>query len=286
MPYVPRDVPVGPVELLRRGAAWAADYAWIGSAQLRAAGRPLRASAVATGERAPVLLLPGIYETWDVMAPLALALHDAGHPVHTVPSLGLNAASLAHSARQVAARLVALGLDGVTLVAHSKGGLIGKHVMGHDEVAARVAGLVAVNTPFHGSVHARWFPARAVRALSPDDPHLRALAAVDDVHDRVVSVFARFDPHVPGGSELPGAANVRLPVDGHFRVLADPRVHEVVLRAVDDLAARHAQEPRGPDPVAERSGPRAATVRSARQGAPSAPPSTSRAEPSRSATPH
>jgi hypothetical protein len=37
-------------------------------------------------------------------------------------------------------------------------------------------------------------------------------------------VYAGFDPHIPEGSELPGAKNVRLETGGHFRVLAHPQV--------------------------------------------------------------
>ncbi|WP_448629840.1 esterase/lipase family protein [Cellulomonas soli] len=220
--------------IARRGAAWAADYAWIGAAQARTSLRRGHPGTLTTGDREPVVLLPGIYETWEVMRPLALALHAAGHPVHTVPALGWNGASLAHSARQVTARLDSLGLPHVLLVAHSKGGLIGKLAL-TDDPDERITGLVAVNTPFAGSVYARWFPTRAVRALSPRDPHVLALADLDHVHHRIVSVFARFDPHVPSGSRLPGATNVEVPVDGHFRLLADPRVHRVVLDALDDL---------------------------------------------------
>lgn len=219
----------------RQGVAWAQDYAWIVGAQLRAL-RPVRADAWAAGERAPVLLLPGIYERWPVMVDLARALHAAGHPVHVVPGLGLNGRPLAASARVVAARVEELGLHGVVLVAHSKGGLIGKLVTGDPDAGRRVAGLVAVNTPFAGSVYARWFPVRSVRALSPRDPHVRAIAREVATHARTWSLHARFDPHVPAGGELPGAVNVRLPLDGHFRPLGDPRLHAAVLDAVAHLS--------------------------------------------------
>jgi hypothetical protein len=51
-----------------------------------------------------------------------------------------------------------------------------------------------------------------------------ALAEDRDVNRRIVSVFGEFDPHIPGGSFLAGAKNVRLETGGHFRVLAHPRV--------------------------------------------------------------
>lgn len=230
-----------------QGVAWARDYAWITRAQAAAWLRPPPGDALRGGSRAPVVLLPGIYETWPVMSGLARALHAAGHPVHAVPALGLNHGTLADAARLAVARVVELDLCGAVLVAHSKGGLVGKLVLGDPDAglrSGRVTGLVAVNTPFAGSVLARWFPVRSVRALAPGDPYLRALAHEVATHARIWSLHARFDPHVPGVSELPGAANVTLPLDGHFRLLGDPLLHAEVVAAVAELEAT-GQEPAG-----------------------------------------
>jgi len=85
--------------------------------------------------------------------------------------------------------------------------------------------MVAISTPFRGSRYARWMPVRGLRALAPTHPSILALARHLDADSRIVSVYARFDPHIPEGSELAGALrNVRLDTGGHFRVLADPRV--------------------------------------------------------------
>ena len=47
---------------------------------------------------------------------------------------------------------------------------------------------------------------------------------------RIVSAYGSFDPHIPGGSALPGARNVILETMGHFRVLGDARVLDEVER--------------------------------------------------------
>jgi hypothetical protein len=229
-----------------RPAVRAADYAWIVAAQLRAAVRPPDPAAWWAGDRVPVILLPGVYETWGVLTDLARALHAAGHPVGTVPTLGRNAAGLVESAGLVGDRLRQLGADQVLLVAHSKGGLIGRLLLADPVAGAPILGMVALNTPFAGSGLARWFPARAIRELAPDHPQLRAAAAERAVPARIVSLYAPFDPHVPEGSVLPGARNVPLPVDGHFSPLGDARVHRLVVANLDWLAGGRAGRP-GPD---------------------------------------
>ncbi|WP_432510821.1 esterase/lipase family protein [Kineococcus sp. SYSU DK001] len=218
-----------------RLSARLADYAWLVRAQLRP-GRPDWSG----GTAAPVLLVPGIWETWHVLRDLGDALHRAGHPVHVVPGLGTNSADLEVSAGLVRERLLALDLRGVVLVGHSKGGLIAKQVMARPDAGDRVAGLVAVATPFSGSRYATWFPAGPVRRLSPRDPAIRRLAAQTASHARTVALRPRFDPHVPreaGAAPLAGAVEVELPYEGHFRLLGEPGLHEAVVHAVQGLSA-------------------------------------------------
>ena len=65
------------------------------------------------------------------------------------------------------------------------------------------------------------------------------LQAQDAVNNRSVSIYAQFDPHIPGGSELAGARNLLLPVAGNIRTLHMPVVLAAVDEAVADLAAGH-----------------------------------------------
>jgi hypothetical protein len=82
-----------------------------------------------------------------------------------------------------------------------------------------VRGMLAIATPFGGSSYARlmWLP--SLRAFSSRHPTIAGLAEQTAVNSRIVSVFARFDPHIPERSELPGATNIALDTGGHFRIL-------------------------------------------------------------------
>jgi hypothetical protein len=190
-------------------------------------------SAFAEGRRRPVVILPGIYESWHYLRPIAERLNAGGHPVHVVPDLGWNRAPIPATAARVHEYLVDRGLSGVAIVAHSKGGIVGKHVMALDDREARVDRLVAIASPFNGSAMARIAPNPALRAFLPTDPVIAGLAAERAVNERITSIYPSFDPHIPDGCALEGARNVELPVVGHFRILLEPAVIGAVLDAVD-----------------------------------------------------
>ncbi len=223
-----------------RRLAWRIrDYWYVGFRQV--SGAVSRAGADSyrdpAARRAPtIVLLPGVYESWTFLRPLAQTLGAHGHPVHVLPTLGYNRGPVPAAAALLGEYLAGQGLDRVVLVAHSKGGLIGKLAMIRHDPGRRITGMVAVATPFAGSQYARWLPLPAVRAFVPTDRTLVALAAEREVNARIVSVYPRFDPHIPAGSALDGAAaNIELDTPGHFRVLADPALAVTVHDAVHRL---------------------------------------------------
>ncbi|TQJ31517.1 triacylglycerol lipase [Microbacterium sp. SLBN-146] len=222
------------IGLLRRLGWWARDYAYAAVWQVRAFFDRTDAESFRSGGRTPVVVLPGVYETWKFLQPLVTAMYDRGHPVHVIALLHRNDRPVAELASAVEAYLEAEELADVVLLAHSKGGLVGKRVMVGPS-ARRVRGMVAVATPFGGSRYARLMVAPTLRVFSPRDATIVALARELDVNERITSIFAAFDPHIPEGSELAGAKNVRLETGGHFRILADPRViAEVVAMSETD----------------------------------------------------
>ncbi|MEJ3403346.1 alpha/beta hydrolase [Rathayibacter sp. YIM 133350] len=188
-----------------------------------------------SGSKRPVLMLPGIYEDWRFMRPVAARLAGAGHPVHLLPQLGYNRSRIAEAGRAAADLLASRGLSDVVIVAHSKGGLIGKWVMVESEERARITRMVAINTPFSGSRLARYAVRRELREFSPRDAALLRFSAITDVNARITSVYSSLDLVVPDGSFLAGAErNIRLPFAGHFRLLEDVRALAVVDEVVDD----------------------------------------------------
>jgi hypothetical protein len=197
------------------------------SVQLRAPAR------WAEGSARPVVLIPGVYETWHFLRAVGEALHRRGHPVHVIGTLGHNVRPIPESASLVARELADRGLTGVAIVAHSKGGLIGKQVMTTEDADHRVDRLIAIATPFAGSAMARLTPWPTLRAFLPTDEVIRALAESRTQNERLTSIYPRFDPHIPEGSRVQGATNIEIPVVGHFRVLDAPQTIQAVIAAVE-----------------------------------------------------
>ncbi|MEO8907972.1 MAG: alpha/beta hydrolase [Microbacteriaceae bacterium] len=220
---------------------WLLDYLYAGWRQLLSPFRRRCPDRFADGDptRPAIVLLPGVYETWLFLEPIARRLNADGWRVFGVPELSLNRMPVPASADRVTTAFERLRADhGVTqcvLVAHSKGGLIGKYLMLAEHNPIAIIGMVAVAAPFSGSDYARYMLGPTLRAFAPQDKVLLSLSAQLLINSRIVSIFGEFDPHIPVGSSLEGALNVELPVAGHFRVLRNAAVLNAVADAVPHL---------------------------------------------------
>ncbi|HAM25825.1 MAG TPA: alpha/beta hydrolase [Microbacteriaceae bacterium] len=219
--------------------ALAADRLYQARTQLGHLLRRRAADRYRGGDREPVLLLPGVYETWHFLRPVANRLHALGHPIHVLTDLGYNRMTIADSAALAQRYLDDRDLRRVIIIAHSKGGLIAKHMMMIDDVTGRIDRLIAVNSPFDGSKLARYAPVATLRAFSPTDTTVKTLAENLETNSRITSLYSRLDPLIPGGSRLDGATNVELSMVGHFRPLGSRELLDEIERV---LASPEAKE--------------------------------------------
>lgn len=230
---------------MARAGWWAVDYLYAGWRQLVSVfrRRPPQTYAQGKSSHPVIVLLPGVYESWLFLEPAALRLNKAGWKVFSVPGLGFNTKSIPESAGLLADELARIkdghGSPSCILVAHSKGGLIGKQAMLDSRLGGDglpILGMVAIATPFSGSDYARYMLTPSLRLFSPLDAVLISLQGETALNSKVVSIYPEFDPHIPAGSELPGAKNIELPFAGHFRTLRETVVLDAVEEAVTMLA--------------------------------------------------
>ena len=192
---------------------------------------------------APVLLIPGVFETWHYLKPLHDALRARGHAVHAVPELGFNRHPIAEMAAMLAAYVEHRDLRDIVIVAHSKGGLIGTLLLRDDELAVaegaarRFSHMISLNTPYAGSPLSR-YAIGPWREFRPTLPVIAEVGAARAAHARTHVLRSAYDQYVPVESALlTGAAeNVELPHVGHFRLLGLPSVIDEVLARVTPRA--------------------------------------------------
>ncbi len=190
-----------------------------------------------------VVLLPGILERSTYLVPLGRYLSSRGHRVHVIDALGWNVFGIDESVEHCLKVLEDREVHSAILVAHSKGGLIGKALLLDPRAGDVAIGLVAVATPFSGSTFGgplQRLPLVESSPLGmflPNSDDLRRLAH-DDVNGRIVSLSPEWDQMIPGGSHLEGATNVTLARRGHFRPVGDPEVWAQVHHHIHSLAGR------------------------------------------------
>lgn len=210
---------------------WGVDYLWAATAWGSTLFAPKDPEHYATGTKRPLVVLPGVYENWQFLRPLINRLHRDGYPVHVVPQLGTNRRPIPTGAEIVLRRLTELDLTNVVLVAHSKGGLVGKLAMLTDE-DHRIASMVSINTPYHGSSRTVLLPWPALTELRDPSDLFNSVAAASVDH-RITSIAARVDEHVPEGSQLSGARNVTMDLSGHFRPIDHAPTYAAVVAAIE-----------------------------------------------------
>jgi len=137
----------------------------------------------------------------------------------------------------------ATGAPQVAIVAHSMGGLVARAWM-RAHGAARVARIVTLGTPHHGTSLANFGPganaAQMRRSKGQASDWLRALGASEDAARRalVTSVFSHHDNIVAPqtSSVLEGARNIALGGIGHVALGCNGRVLDTVMEELGKLA--------------------------------------------------
>jgi triacylglycerol lipase len=198
------------------------------------------------GPYGPILLIPGVYENWRFMQPIAAHVYGAGHPVHVLDKLGYNTGAIAAMARIVREYLRSSKLQDVVVIAHSKGGLIMKYALADPETSRRVKHVIAINTPFSGSRYASLFLLPSVRMFTPTGSMIKQLALNHAINKQITSLYSVFDPHIPETSHLAGAENIILPTIGHFRPIADASTLKTIDRILTNLANGDSPHPGTP----------------------------------------
>ena len=200
---------------------------------------------LASSTRVPVILVHGYFSNRGTVSPLAHALDAAGVGPVFVPSFPAVVAPIevfaGHLERIVRQVTEATGQARVILVCHSMGGLVARSYLA-THGAGRVAGIVTLGSPHHGTAVAvlgsghngrqmrlgSAFLQELARAEGGEGPGCPALS-IYTVHDNLVAP--------QDSSRLDWARNQAFHGVGHLAMLLDARVHRAVLEELSRLGA-------------------------------------------------
>jgi len=226
---------------MKKLTAWIKDYAYLFSgvaiAYLKRTPPKHYLRYIIDG-KVPVVILPGVFMRWAFLKPIADHISLLGHPLYVIPQLGNNSGNIPSSAKKVREVIEENDLKNIIILAHSKGGLISKYLLLHEDPDKRIKGVIAIATPFHGSKIAKFMPHSSIKELIPESKIIRDLESRSEVNNKIVSIIPSFDNHVwhDKGSYLEGAMqNIIVNVAGHHKVLKDSTVWDHVALWIEKI---------------------------------------------------
>lgn len=171
----------------------------------------------------PVILIPGNSNKWGFLKKLADTISGLGHPVYIPHKLELNLFDIPTSSKIVRNIIDENKLEKVILIGHSKGGLVGKYLLVHENKDNKVIRLIAIAAPFSGTNIVNHLPYKSFKELSPKSEIIKALDSNSKVNSKIVSIMPEFDNHVwsEKGSFLERALNIKVPIKGHHKIVFD-----------------------------------------------------------------
>ena len=169
------------------------------------------------------------------MKKLSDAISLEGHPVYIAPELGHNLKSVPTQSKIIEKIITDNSLQGVVIVAHSKGGLIAKHLLNHSPVSPQIKKIIAIATPFHGSHLTKYLVGKFFKELHPNSEIIQTLNSKCDLDNKICTITPTFDNHVwhPNQSKLPTASTNQLAkVRGHHKILFDSQTIKTILNLI------------------------------------------------------
>jgi triacylglycerol esterase/lipase EstA (alpha/beta hydrolase family) len=193
----------------------------------------------------PVVLVHGVLVNDGVWLSLGRSLAESGvAPIYTI-NYGPPLADIEWFAEQLHTRIeeirAATGAERLVLVSHSMGGLVARAYLRRFG-AARVAKLITIGAPHHGSMLAWSFPGTCLAQMRPGNPWLVELNRDENraAPAPITSIWSRHDSMVApqASSVLGNAENIALVGIAHNALLGDRRVMELVMRETEMARAR------------------------------------------------
>lgn len=184
--------------------------------------------------KSPIILIPGLFSKWGMLSGIANNISLRGHPVYVVTALGRTTLDIPSSAKIVSDLIEQKNLRGLIIIAHSKGGLIGKYLLTYFNKEKRIKKLICISTPFAGILPAKYLKVRHFKELSTTSKIIQELNSHSEVNKIIVSVYPIFDNLLWPQSTmyLKGGTNIKVNVHGHHKILFSKEVQDKILEII------------------------------------------------------
>jgi triacylglycerol lipase len=200
---------------------------------------PVKPPAPVSGARFPVILLHGLFHNRSCLFWLQSRIRAGGFrqiisintpPWHDIESL------TEVLAKKVDELRIRLKSDKIILVGHSMGGMIARNYVQNRGGADKVALVVTLGSPHHGSKLAPFAISPMGKTLLPGSAFLRQLNGLQlPQNTPFISIYTRHDNMVQpvDSSRVDGAENIELEGMGHTALLFHPRAVQAVIAALN-----------------------------------------------------
>ena len=189
----------------------------------------------------PVLLIHGFLCNGGFWLPLQRYLQKRGltqlYTINLEPLYG----DIDGFAEQVKARVEAIcnatGAERVVLVGHSMGGLVARAYLQCSSARARVAKIITLGSPHHGTEHARLTWGANVRQMRPGNPWLAELNQAPPTPVPFTSIYSCHDNIIApqDSSILPHAKTIPLSGIGHVAMAFSKPIQTLVYDEISSL---------------------------------------------------
>jgi triacylglycerol lipase len=165
-----------------------------------------------------LILIQGINESYYCLSFLASHFNSKGYKVHT-PLSGLLHDDIEVLAQRVMDYIAEHHIKDFEILAHSKGGLVGKHVLDQLSGSGARIRLWSLSTPFKG-MYAAHIPIWNLKQMKTSHEFIANLYNNKETHQNVISIYPRFDQMIfPASSaHLEDAQNYEIKDNGHLAV--------------------------------------------------------------------
>jgi len=180
------------------------------------------------GTKGNILLLPGFHQKWPFMELLGSALNHAGYRIYYCQNLRNHTCGVEPSAKIIEEFLKENNLKDVVIVAHSKGGLIAKHLLHFSREKWRIRQVITLATPYKGSLLACCSP--AAWEMRPGSPLIKKILNGEHGCEKIIAFYPKLDNMVVPNKNLidPKLKSIQVDSIGHTRLLDDKEVWDLI----------------------------------------------------------